>query len=272
MTNFTRTIFVFLLAIAVLFPIEHVCVNAEDYDDYVREVLEEDQDHSGQEYHHEDDFYERQQQQQEDAASQRQAEEERLIREQADRVAAKREQNFQAELARMNAEQQKAAMRQKKKDSKVVRSVLKAAKKNKHYEVLGIRNWDMKIPSRTINVAGLKFAIPGVTLKETSTKDIRKGYRNRAMSVHPDKNRDGRAQEAFIAVEHSAAILADVHLRAEYDEEAKRSRVERRHESKALAFNAISAAQQVIGKFLKAIHTILGPFATPVIIIGALLI
>jgi hypothetical protein len=62
----------------------------------------------------------------------------------------------------------------------------------------GIRNWNLKASSRELNVAGFGFNIPGLTLKETTAKDIKRAYRIRAMLVHPDKNRDGRAQEAFL--------------------------------------------------------------------------
>jgi hypothetical protein len=272
MTNFIRRLCAFLTLFVVLFPIQYV--HADDYD-YVNEVLEEDERHYGEEHFDEDDtsdFYEKQRLQQEETERQRQAEEERLAREQADTAASERERQFQAELARMNAEQQKAAMRQKKKDERVVRSVLKAAKKNKLYAILGMKNWNLRIPSREIKIANFNFTIPGIALKQTSTKDIRKAYRNRAMLVHPDKNRDGRAVEAFIAVENAASILADERLRVEYDEEARLSRLERRKESKNLVFKTVSTVQGVVGKVLRAIHAVLGPFATPVLIILALLI
>ncbi|OEU08798.1 heat shock protein DnaJ, partial [Fragilariopsis cylindrus CCMP1102] len=51
-----------------------------------------------------------------------------------------------------------------------------------------------------------------------SERDIRKQFRTRAMQIHPDKNNDGRAQEAFIAVENAASILSDKQQRNIYDE------------------------------------------------------
>jgi DnaJ-class molecular chaperone len=92
------------------------------------------------------------------------------------------------------------------------------------------------------------------------------------MAVHPDKNRDGRAQEAFIAVENAASILSDEGLRAEYDKQVRSSTMERRQGAKELVINTASSVLQMVVKVLKAIHAVLGPFATPVIIIGALLI
>ena len=244
----------------------------DDYAEYVQEVLEEDEGNQHQnEYYHEDSYYDRQSEQQEEAQKLKQAEQERIEQEKADRIAAERERAFQAELDRMNAEQQKAALRQKKKDAQIVKSVLKASKKNDLYKALGIRNWNVKLPSRTIRLIGFSFTIPGVTLKETSMKDIRKAYRNRAMAVHPDKNKDGRAQEAFIIVEESASILSDNSLRQKYDEEQRSFRLERRQGQMALVNGALLSVQDTLFGVLKAIQMVLGPFATPVIILGLLM-
>lgn len=236
-----------------------------DYDEYVREVLEEDQDnHHANEYYHEDSYYEKRE-------AQQRIQEEQRAQAEADRVAAERERAFQAELDRMNSEQQKAALKQKKVDAKVVKAVLKAAEQNDLYKVLGIRNWDWKIPARELNILGFSMTIPGVTLKDTTMKDIRKAYRNRAMSVHPDKNKDGHAQKAFIVVEETASILSDQSRREEYDQEIKTIRWERRQVQIELVSGVTDSIWKTTRGILKAAHTVLGPFATPVIIIGALI-
>merc|ERR1712159_865075 len=172
----------------------------------------------------------------------------------------------------MSEEQRKAAIHLKKKDSRVVRSVLKAAKKNNLYAVLGIRNWNLQIPSRDIKIANFKFTIPGIVFNLTSLKAIKKAYRKRAMAVHPDKNRDGHAQEALIAVENAASILSDKRLRDKYDEEKKLSRLERREESKDLVFNGLAKVMSALRMIFQAIRIVLGPFTTPVLIILAVLI
>jgi len=260
-----------LLVISTIF-LPAKFIKADDYD-YVKEVLEDDESHSyGEDYMYTDDYYEQQRLQQEEAERQRQSEEERLAREKVDRIAAEREKDFQAELARMSEEQRKAAIQLKKKDSRVVRSVLKAAKKNNLYAVLGIRNWNLQIPSRDIKIANFKFTIPGIVFNLTSLKAIKKAYRKRAMAVHPDKNRDGHAQEAFIAVENAASILSDKRLRDKYDEEKKLSRLERREESKDLVFNGLAKVMSALRMIFQAIRIVLGPFTTPVLIILAVLI
>ena len=102
-------------------------------------------------------------------------------------------------------------------------------------------------------------------------KDIRKAYRQRAMVVHPDKNKDGRAQEAFIAVEESASILSDNTLREQYDKELQLYRRERWQSQLELVSGFVNTFYSTLVGMLKALRMILGPFATPVIIIGLLI-
>ena len=269
-----------LLLLSALAVISRISVGVyglgDDGYDYVKEVLEEDDHHhdDGGYYSEDppsastDDFEKRQQ----EAEQRRQEEADRLAQQEADRIAAKREKEFEAELAKMNVDQQKAAKKQKKKDARVVRSVLKAAQKKKLYAVLGIKNWNMKIPSRDINIAGkFGFTIPGLTLKETTAKDIKRAYRNQSKLVHPDKNRDGHAQEAFIAVENAASILGDPKQRAEYDKIEKARRQQRQQESTDVIFKSLGLVRASFMKAFKVVHSVFGPFATPVIILGALM-
>lgn len=253
-----------------------IIVRADD-DEYVRQVLEEEAaaygEDGGGNYYHEDDYYKREEERRAEAESQRQAEAERIAQEQADKIASERERAFQAQLDKMSAEQQKAALRQKRKDAKTVRSVLKASKRKDYYQVLGIRNWNWKVPPREFDIFGLfSFKLPGISLKETTMKDIRRAYRNRAMTVHPDKNRDGRAQEAFIEVENAVSILSDNQLREEYDEDQRLRRLEQREGQLDLVLDSLASAQSMALGTLKAIRALLGPFATPVFILGFLLI
>jgi hypothetical protein len=258
-------------------------VYADDGSDYVNEVLEEDQHHhEGDGYYYEDDDTtnndrDRQQKermkQQEEAERRKQEDAERRVQEQADRIAADREKKFEADLAKMNEDERKAAKKQKKADEKIVRAVLRAADQERLYAVLGIHNWNLKIPSREVNIAGFfGFTIPGFTLKETTSKNIKKAYRSRAMMVHPDKNRDGHAQEAFIAVENAASILTDKRSRAEYDRTAKAMRVARHGEATGVVLNSLGKAGSVVKQTFRAVRAVLGPFATPVIILGALML
>ena len=102
-------------------------------------------------------------------------------------------------------------------------------------------------------------------------KDIRKAYRNRAMAVHPDKNKDGRAQEAFILVEESASILSDNFLRQQYDKQHQLARKEKLQSQMALVSGVLNSVKGTVGGILKAMRVVLGPFATPVIILGLLM-
>lgn len=265
----------------------HVHAQVDSNDDYVRQVLEEER-----QYYADEDYYayydeynasadnddqahaQQNQQQQQTEAERLQAEQELQAREEADRLAAQREKQFQAELDRMNEEQRKAALKQKRKDHRRVQAVLKAAQHNDLYSVLGLRNWNLKIPPRKIRITGLAswgLTIPGVTLKETTEKDIRRQFRTMSKLVHPDKNKDGRASEAFIAVETAATILSDPHQRAMYDEERRLQREERMDAGKLVVSTTVRSVWQVSGHLVKTGRSILGPFATPVFILAFLI-
>jgi hypothetical protein len=245
------------------------------YDEYVRQVIEEDQQHYGNEYYYgeyqaDEDVYE-QQHQKEEAFS----EEERLAREQADQWAAEREQQFQKELAKMDEAARKKALQQKKKDHRKVQAVLNAANREDWYGVLGLSSWGIQIPSRTIQLPfqGISFTIPGITLKGAPTdKDIKRQFRIRARQLHPDKNRDGRAQEAFILVEHAASILSDADERVVYDAQLKAKREQRMASNKKLVSTATKCMLQVSSQVVKTAHMILGPFFTSVMILLAIII
>lgn len=250
----------------------------EDYDDYVKEVLEED-DRGGDEYDNpyfddskvDPEEFRRQQQAQEEAT--KQAKEEQIARERAEKVQREREAKFEEELSRMDADKQKAARKQQRKDKRVVKAILRAAKKKQHYAVLGIRNWEICVPPKSISIAGkFEFTIPGFSLFHISQSTIRRSYRSRALAVHPDKNRDGRAVEAFVAVEESASILSDEALREKYDAELRKSRSKNRNQVKRLAGEGVTAALGTLRRFWKVFKRVLGPFAFPVLILGSLII
>mmetsp|Transcript_26448 Transcript_26448/g.85491 ORF Transcript_26448/g.85491 Transcript_26448/m.85491 type:complete len:350 (+) Transcript_26448:176-1225(+) len=77
------------------------------------------------------------------------------------------------------------------KASAVVRQILER-KKRGHYEVLGVS-------------------------KTASEDDIKKAYRKLALSVHPDKNKAEKADEAFKAIGTAFAVLSDSTKRRQYD-------------------------------------------------------
>mmetsp|Transcript_16282 Transcript_16282/g.23945 ORF Transcript_16282/g.23945 Transcript_16282/m.23945 type:complete len:264 (+) Transcript_16282:86-877(+) len=185
-------------------------------------------------------------------------EEERLVELQNERIREQREAEFEASVARMNEDQQKAARKQRKKDSQIVKKILQASERGNHYSVLGLLSVALKIGPFT-------FVRP-------SPQEIKKAYRNRAKKTHPDKNRDGRAQQAFVAVEESAAVLMDEEAREQFDLEIKMARKEKQE----MVLQKISTVRNFVKKQLSWLiwlfQKVLGPFAFPIFILGCLLI
>ncbi|KAL9181922.1 hypothetical protein ACHAXT_012265 [Thalassiosira profunda] len=196
------------------------------------------------------------------------SQEEEQAAQEAERIRQKREAAFEAELKRMNQEQRKKAQRQKARDAKVVKRILKAHKSGKHYAVLGIRNVELQIGPFHL----FKFSLGPFILFRVKTKEIKRVYRNLARTVHPDKNRDGRAEEAFHALEASAAILTDEKQRKEYD---RKIIAARRRRNKYAAERVVGAGQVVWSKgasTARMAKRVLGPFSTPILVVGALII
>eukprot|EP00579_Thalassiosira_antarctica_P005134 CAMPEP_0201885034 /NCGR_PEP_ID=MMETSP0902-20130614/17684_1 /ASSEMBLY_ACC=CAM_ASM_000551 /TAXON_ID=420261 /ORGANISM="Thalassiosira antarctica, Strain CCMP982" /LENGTH=320 /DNA_ID=CAMNT_0048414057 /DNA_START=114 /DNA_END=1072 /DNA_ORIENTATION=+ len=169
-------------------------------------------------------------------ASDKEAQEEEITTQKAERIRLKREAAFEAELKKMNEEQRKKAQKQKSKDAKVVKRVLKAHKSGRHYAVLGIRNLELQLGPYYI----FNFSLGPFVFFRVKTKDIKKVYRNLARTVHPDKNKDGRAEEAFHALETSAAILTDEKQRSDYD---KRIIASRRRRNKYAKESVVGVSQ-----------------------------
>jgi hypothetical protein len=203
-----------------------------------------------------------------ETAKRKQAQEEEVASEEAERIRLRREAAFEAELKKMNEEQRKKAKRQKARDAKVVKRILKAHEAGRHYAVLGVRNLEFQVgPIYLFN-----FMIGPITLFRTKTKDIKRAYRNLARTVHPDKNKDGRAEEAFHALETSAAILTDEKQRSGYD---KRIIATRRRRNKYAMERVVGVSQLAWTKTamtLRMAKRILGPFSTPILVVGSLII
>ncbi len=201
-------------------------------------------------------------------AKRKAAQDEENASQEAERIRRKREAAFEAELKKMNDEQRKKAQRQKARDAKVVKRVLKAHKAGRHYAVLGIRNLELQLgPFYLFN-----FSFGPWKLFRVKTKEIKRVYRNLARTIHPDKNRDGRAEEAFHALETSAEILTDDMKRSDYD---KRIIATRRRRNKR-AMESVVGVSQLAWKrsvsTLRLAKRVLGPFSTPILVVTALII
>lgn len=201
-------------------------------------------------------------------ASKKASQEEEEDAKEAEKIRLKREAAFEAELKKMNEEQRKAAQKQKAKDARVVQRILKASKAGKHYSVLGIRNLELQLGPFYV----LNFSFGPIVLFKVKTKEIKRVYRNLARTVHPDKNKDGRAEEAFHALESSAEILTDDKKRADYDKKIISARRRRNKYAVESVFDASQKAMSHIMATLRVTKRVLGPFSTPILVVGALII
>lgn len=285
------------VGVLVLVPTVHAIHN--DYDEFVKEVLEEDTWHHDEDspyyedpppnFHHQDDD----ENEQEDLKQQRQRrkrEEERLKQQaEVDRAQRQAVQDaFERELATLSPEQQKLVRQKKRHDSMVVQRILHAWQKHDYYAVLGLRwrGWFFPEGIRLIRGRGdaasknknkkfldvVKDAIfkrqwPDWIVFRIPTRAIQQAYRIRCVAVHPDKNRDPRTEQAFVAVQDAHAVLVDPVLRQEYAEERRQHRIAVRQ---AWKDRYEKVMQKTLRPFWLVIRKVLGPLTVPLAVIGAL--
>ena len=189
------------------------------------------------------------------AAAQAEEEEARI----AEQHRLKREADFEAEVKRMDAEQRKKALKQKKADAKVVNRILRAANAKPepdHYAVLGLRNWEVHIgPWHLFHI---------------STRDVKKAYRNLSRRCHPDKNRDGRAEQAFHALEASAAVLSDGDQRRGYDRRVEARKKKRNKRITGTTIDVLDSTRRNVVRVFGTAKRVLGPFSVPVFVLWGL--
>jgi len=175
----------------------------------------------------------------------------------AEKIALQREAKFQAEMEKLTDEKKrKALLQEKQRDARIVKRILRLSEKEKHYDVLGLR-WKWGV----IRLGPFVFG-------KTTVADVKRAYRNAARWVHPDKNKDGRAGEAFDALDKSAAILMDDRLKREYDSKMTKKR---RDAIQQAMKNVVQTWIKLLN-LANLLRKILGPFALPIIIILVLLI
>ena len=270
-----------------------------DYDEYVKEVLEEDA------WHHDQDnpYYEdpppnsktnnNSDAEKEQERLRRKHEEERL-KQQAEaerRQRQKAEEAFAREMAALPEEQQKLLRQKRRRDGKIVQRILNATHRKDYYAVLGLR-WffpegirlihgrggKSEPPSKKSKSKSNKFAVikdvvlklswPDVIILRLSTRDIQQAYRTRAVQVHPDKNRDPRTEQAFVAVQEAHAILSDVRLRQEYEQERRQHRLAVRQAWKDRFHKLVNTTLRPVWV---VVHKVLGPMTVPIVVLVALL-
>jgi hypothetical protein len=188
------------------------------------------------------------------------------------RIQEEREAAFEAKLAKLNEAERRKEKQKKKSDAKIVKKVLKAAQSENPYAILGLTNWEIHIPERFIRWGKLSVRIPSMVLFRIPSKAIRKKYRVLATKVHPDKNRDGRATEAFIAVENAVSTLSDETERAHLDSIIMKSRQDKVDCIVRVSNKVVHRSSHTVLGVTKFAHRFVRPFAVPTLIISSLLI
>lgn len=188
----------------------------------------------------------------------------------SERIRLQRETAYEIQLQQMNSEQRNKAKKQKSIDAKIVSRIIKYYKVQKYYSVLGISN--MEIQLGPYYIFNGHFTLGPYRLLHIPTKEIKRIYRNIAKLVHPDKNCDGRAVEAFHALEESAAIVTNDKLRAEYDRRLVALRRHKNEEIKRSIAHVCLLGWKKSRVSYQLVKHILGPFMTPILVITALII
>jgi hypothetical protein len=285
-TSSTRRVRRGLIFVLMLLSMSLIPTNgAEDAvnDDFVRQVVSEDQAQYD-DHHPQDDGQDSLQKQQsaQESLHQQQRDQQRLeedriaaeIRAQNARIQKQREAAFATDLARASDKKKQALVRQKNRDAKIARRILQATAAGNHYAVLGLpNNRQLVLPARRIVIVPghVSVTLPEIKLFDVSSAQIKRAYRERAKLVHPDKSRDGRAVEAFRAVEHAATVLLDASSRAAYDESIVEQRRIRFQLWKQRAFGTVHQTWSVTGQVVITTKRMLGPVAIPILILSALI-
>ena len=165
----------------------------------------------------------------------------------------KREKQFQQDLKQMDKETAAAAKRKRKSDKKVIDRVLRASTQGNLYAVLGVekkwwRFWTLLID----------------TDHSVSSKQVKVAYRTMAKRIHPDKNKDARAEDAFDLLQEAHEILGNERSKLEYDRKVARMKRNGREDAISKTVDVVTNAWERSSDVLSAISRVLGPFAPSV--------
>lgn len=103
-----------------------------------------------------------------------------------------------------------------------------------------------------------------------STRDVKKVYRNLSRWCHPDKNCDGRAEQAFHALEASAAVLSDGEQRRGYDRRVAARKKKRNKRITGTTIDVLDSTRRNVVRVFGTARRVLGPFSVPVFVLGGL--
>mmetsp|Transcript_23217 Transcript_23217/g.53050 ORF Transcript_23217/g.53050 Transcript_23217/m.53050 type:complete len:171 (-) Transcript_23217:92-604(-) len=170
----------------------------------------------------------------------------------------------------MNERDRRRAATRRRRDSQTVKKLLRASERGLHYAVLGMNaRGEVAIGTmHTLLPADLARAAMRRLRVRATPGEIKAAYRQMARRVHPDKNRDGRAMDAFRALEASYAILSDEGTRTEYDRKLGR-RARKRRDKVVDGVASVCAGAWGMGKNL---CTVVKPFSRPIMILGGLVV
>ena len=111
-----------------------------------------------------------------------------------------------------------------------------------------------------------------IPLLKVTPEKVKRAYRNRAKALHPDKNSAPNASEAFRMLEDSLAILYDEEEKAIYDQQIAFEKAQKRETICNALLSVKRKSMQIISPVLVIFNTFIRPFATPLIVIGVLII
>jgi hypothetical protein len=182
-----------------------------------------------------------------------------------------REKAWTSELAAMNKASRKAATKRRKIDKREVDKVLKANERKDLYAVLGIgKGGSASTGIKDFVWKKLKYMLRGT--RGVSSKDVKASYRLIAKRIHPDKNKDSRAEEAFDAVQDAYEILADPIKKRAFDREVlaearnrREGAIENAQESTRFVWRRVSDVVRICKRIIK-------PFSSAFLVFVGLLI
>ena len=277
--------------------VDAVILKDGDYDEFVQEVLEEDAwHHDEQDNPYREDpppgnadggpqgdtkgekYEERLRRKREEERLKQQAEEERLQRQAV-------EDAFARELESLPEEQQKLLRQKRRKDGKIVQRILSAYQRHDYYAVLGLR-WffpegitlirgrgdqddTASKETRRFNLkeAILRLKWPALIILRISNREIQQANRKRAVQVHPDKNRDPRTEQAFVAVQDAFSVLSDPVLRRKYEVERRQHRIAIRQAWKDRYYTILNKTVRPLWTIL---HKFWVPLSVPIVVLAAI--
>lgn len=173
----------------------------------------------------------------------------------------RREEAWEREVKAMNGDAAKVARAKKRGDKKVIDKVLRAHKRQDLYAVLGIEpKWWQVWTLLLDNTRGV------------TAKQVKLAYRTMAKRIHPDKNRDARAEDAFDALQEAHEVLADGEAKRAYDRRRENARRNSRDDRLSVLVDSVVGAWGRTAGVVGKVSRVLGPLAPSAFVYSALVL